>query len=326
MLYHIPAAALVGFILDLLFGDPVWLYHPVRMMGNLISVSERGLRRLLPKGCRGERIGGIILVFLLLFAGGMVPYTVLRLFSLISPYLKFVAECFFCYQIMATKALKVESMKVYHELKRHDIESARYAVSMIVGRDTDQLTEEGITKATVETIAENASDGVIAPLFYMMIGGPVAGFLYKAVNTMDSMVGYKNDNYRCFGTAAAVLDDIVNFIPARIGGILMAVSTIFCGLDLKQAFIIFFRDRKNHASPNSAQTEAAMAGALGIRLAGDAVYFGKIYKKPFIGDAHRPVEVEDIRRANLLLYMTAVICAILFFVVSILARMYFAGM
>ena len=180
----------------------------------------------------------------------------------------------------------------------------------VVGRDTALLNEEGVAKAAIETVAENTSDGVIAPMIYTAIGGPVLGFFYKAVNTMDSMVGYKNDRYLYFGRAAARLDDLVNYIPSRISAYLMIVAAYFLGSDFsgRRAFKIYQRDNRNHASPNSAQTEAACAGALGIRLAGDASYFGKLVKKPFIGDAVRPVEYEDIRRVNRLMYGTAWLC------------------
>ncbi|MFV0467078.1 MAG: adenosylcobinamide-phosphate synthase CbiB [Lachnospiraceae bacterium] len=320
MIEQIPVTVLIGYLLDLIFGDPRWIYHPVRIMGNFITTSEKGLRRLLPKGRTGERIQGIILVLLVLLFCGAIPYMILLLLGQISVYLQFAVQCFFCYQILATKSLKCESMKVYQELQKNDISGARKAVSMIVGRDTAQLSAKGITKAAVETIAENTADGVIAPLFYMMIGGPVAGFLYKGINTMDSMVGYKNEKYQFFGTAAAFLDDVVNYIPARISGLIMAAVSPVCGLDVKGSFKIYFRDRRNHASPNSAQTEAAMAGALQVQLAGDAVYFGKLYKKPFIGDAIREIEPEDIRRANQLLYATSAASAFIFFAVSMAVR------
>lgn len=217
-----------------------------------------------------------------------------------------------CYQMLATKSLKSESMKVYEPLVKHDIEKARYAVSMIVGRDTQSLTEEGVTKAAVETIAENTADGIIAPMFYMAIGGAPLMFLYKGINTMDSMLGYKNDRYLNFGRYAAKLDDVVNFLPARISGWLMIAASYLCGLNGKKAYKIYVRDRFNHASPNSAQTEAVMAGALGVLLAGNAYYFGKLYEKPFIGDADRDIVPEDIKRANMLLYATAALGVVAF--------------
>lgn len=235
-------------------------------------------------------------------------------------WLGFALETFWCGQLLATKSLKAESMKVYDRLKNGTIEEARYAVSMIVGRDTKELTEEGVTKAAVETVAENASDGIIAPMFYMAIGGIPLMFLYKGINTMDSMLGYKNDKYLYFGRCAARLDDVANYIPARISGWLMALSTVFVGMDTKNAVKIYRRDRRNHASPNSAQTEAAMAGALDVQLAGNAYYFGKLYEKPTIGDPIRPVEIEDIPRANKLLYATCIVGAILFFGLSVLLK------
>lgn len=227
-------------------------------------------------------------------------------------------ESFWCYQIFATKSLKVESDRVYIALKDKGLEAGRKAVSMIVGRDTQNLTEEGVTKAAVETVAENTSDGVIAPLFYMLIGGAVLGFTYKAINTMDSMVGYKNDRYQWFGTAAAKLDDVVNFIPARVSAVLMIAASYLTGMDGKNAARIFRRDRFNHKSPNSAQTEAVMAGALDVQLAGDAWYFGKLHKKPTIGDPVREMELLDIRRSHKLLYGTAMLGLILGIILRIL--------
>ena len=193
-------------------------------------------------------------------------------------------------------------MAVYRKLVKEDLPAARRAVGRIVGRDTDALTAEGVAKAAVETIAENASDGETAPLFWMALGGAPLALAYKAVNTMDSMVGYKNDRYRYFGTAAAKLDDLVNWFPARLTALLMAALAPLAGLDGGGAWKIWRRDRRKHKSPNSAQTEAAMAGALGVELAGDAWYFGELHKKPTLGDSLRPIQPEDIRRANRLLY------------------------
>ena len=217
-----------------------------------------------------------------------------------------------CYQLLATKSLKTETMKVYDALKEGDLKKARYAVSMVVGRDTDVLDEIGVTKAAVETVAENTSDGIIAPLLFMMIGGPVLGYFYKAVNTMDSMVGYKNDKYLYFGRAAAKFDDVVNYIPARLSAILMIGAAGCCGMDAANGWRIYKRDRYNHSSPNSAHTEAVTAGALHIQLAGNAFYFGKLYEKPTLGDPDRPVEYEDIARANRLLYGTAILALLVF--------------
>ena len=309
-------AVVLGFVLDLLIGDPHWLYHPIRLVGALISALEKLLRGVFPKKKNGELTAG---VFLLALTAGITTgcaWGLLYLAGRIHPWVRFALETVMCYQLLATKALKDETMKVYTALSRGDLKQARYAVSMVVGRDTEVLDETGVTKAAVETVAENASDGVIAPLLFLAIGGAPLGFFYKAVNTMDSMVGYKNDKYLYFGRAAARFDDVLNYIPARLSGALMSAAASFCGLDAGNAWKIFLRDRRNHSSPNSAHTEAAAAGALHIQLAGNAYYFGKLYEKPTIGDPDRPVEYEDIRRVNRLLYATAVLTLIVFMVVK----------
>ena len=291
-----------GFILDLLMGDPRWLYHPVCLIGNLISILEKGIRKVFPKTDKGERAGGILEVVLVCFITFFIPYVVIHLFYKWNFWLGFALETFWCGQLLATKSLKVESMKVYDRLKNGTIEEARYAVSMIVGRDTQALSEIGVTKAAVETVAENSSDGIIAPMLYMAIGGIPLMFLYKGINTMDSMLGYKNDKYLYFGRFSAKLDDVLNYIPARISGLLLVAASPLAGLSISGAWRIWLRDRRNHASPNSAQTESACAGALGVQLAGPAWYFGEKYDKPTIGDARRPVEPNDILRADRLLY------------------------
>ena len=298
-------ALILGFLIDLLLGDPRWLYHPVRIIGNGISLLEKILRRMFPKTPGGEKTAGFFLVLLICIGSGGVPFLLLYLAYHIHTVLGIALETFMCYQMLAVKSLKAESMRVYEALKKPDLPGARTAVSMIVGRDTRSLSAAGVTKAAVETIAENTSDGIIAPLFYMAIGGPALMFLYKGINTMDSMVGYKNEKYLHFGRYAAKLDDIANYIPARISAWLMILASMCAGFDWKNAKKIFLRDRYNHASPNSAQTEAVMAGALDIQLAGNAFYFGKLYEKPTIGDALREVEIEDIPRANRLLYVSA---------------------
>ena len=305
-----------GFLLDLIFGDPYWLPHPIRLIGSLIAALDRkllGNSEENHKNHKTEFYRGIALVILVLLV--VVAAAAVLLFGSyrLHPCVGVVVEIIMTYQILAVKCLKVESMKVYDCLKQEHLPEARKAVSMIVGRDTDVLDEIGVAKAAIETVAENTSDGVIAPMLYLALGGPVLGFFYKAVNTMDSMIGYKNDRYLYFGRAAAKLDDVVNFIPARISAWLMIFSAFVGGsaYDGKRAFRIYRRDRRNHASPNSAQTESACAGALGIRLAGDASYFGKMVKKPYIGDAVRMVEFEDIKRINHLMYLTAWICVVL---------------
>ena len=316
MLKYSLLALILGFVLDLLIGDPRWLYHPVCVIGNLITVLEKAIRKIFPKTDKGELAAGIVeVIFVCLLSGG-IPFLILHILYGISVWAGFALETFWCYQLLATKSLKTESMKVYDRLKNGTLDEARYAVSMIVGRDTRELTETGVTKAAVETVAENASDGVIAPMLYMAIGGVPLMFLYKGINTMDSMLGYKNDKYLYFGRIAAKLDDVANYIPARISGWLMVAGTVFTGMDTKNAAKIYKRDRRNHASPNSAQTEAAMAGALDVQLAGNAYYFGKLYEKPTIGDPIRPVEPEDIKRANRLMYAASILGVVVFGLLS----------
>ena len=296
-------ALLAGCILDWLMGDPYWLFHPVRFMGNMISALEARLRRLFPEHLL--LAGGVLAGFMCLFwtlipvLGFLGIYRGLLSFGIQRHWIYiclFVLESFFCGQLLAARSLQTESMKVCSTLKEGDIEKARKAVSMIVGRDTAVLDRDGIARAAVGTVAENTSDGVIAPFFFMAVFGPAGGFFYKAVNTMDSMVGYKNETYLLFGRAAAKLDDAVNWLPARLSGMLLtAAAWLLPGMDGKNAWRIFKRDRFNHASPNSAQGEAACAGALHLRLAGDAWYFGTLYKKPYIGDDDRPIRPDDIK-------------------------------
>lgn len=313
-----------GFVLDLLFGDPYWLPHPVRWIGRWIGWLDRALLGDVPergetdvnaacdsaggqRDARREGRRGVLLVLLVTIPVTLIACGILYLGYSLHPIAGLVLESIMTYQLLALKCLRVESVRVYDRLKEKDLSGARRAVSMIVGRDTAQLTETGVAKAAVETVAENASDGVIAPMLYLAIFGPVGGFFYKAVNTMDSMVGYKNERYLSFGRAAAKLDDAVNYLPARISALLMILAAYLPGREFegKGAWRIFKRDRYRHASPNSAQTESVCAGALGIRLAGNASYFGKIVEKPYIGDETRAVEAEDILRANRLLYRTA---------------------
>ena len=301
------AALIIGSIVDFILGDPRELWHPVQGIGWVISRLEKILRRLFPAGRRGERWAGSVLVVLTLLVSVGVPALLLFFLSLVHPLLSFLLSCIFCWQLLAARSLRTESLKVEEALEKEGLEAGRRAVSMIVGRDTRDLTEEGVIKAAVETVAENTSDGVTAPLFYMILAGPLGGFAYKAVNTMDSMVGYKNEKYRYFGTCAARLDDAANFIPARLSALFMTAAAFLAGYDGKNAWRILKRDRKKHKSPNAAHTEAVMAGALDVQLAGDAWYFGKLVRKPFIGDGIRPIERQDIRRACRLEYATALL-------------------
>ena len=298
-------AVVGGFVLDALFGDPAWLPHPVVFMGKAIARLEGFLRPRLPKTPRGEVLGGAIVAFCLpvgtlLFAGA-----VCRGAARLHPLLGLAVQMFWCAQALAARGLVQESTNVYKELIKPDLPAARRAVSRIVGRDTAALTAEGVTKAAVETVAENASDGVIAPLLYMLIGGAPLALTYKAINTMDSMLGYKNERYLYFGRVPAKLDDAANYLPSRLAALLWVAAAAFTHNDAKGAWKIWRRDRRRHASPNSAQTESACAGALGVQLAGPAYYFGQYYPKLTIGDALRPIEPEDILRANRMMYVAS---------------------
>ena len=315
MIWTLPAV-ICGFLLDLLFGDPRWLYHPVRIIGNGISILEKGLRKLFPKNKAGERIAGVILVILIVGFSAGIPWLILSLAYGYQTWLGFVLEAFMCYQLLATRSLRDESKKVYDALKEDDLEKSRYAVSMIVGRDTQSLSEEGVTKAAVETVAENTSDGVIAPLFYLALGGAGLGFFYNAVNTMDSMLGYVEPPYKNIGLIPAKLDDVFNFIPARLSALFLLAAGALLHLDVKNGWQMFQRDRYKHASPNSAQTESVCAGLLGLRLAGEAWYHGVLHKKDFIGDAKREISPEDIPRACRLMYAAAALALFVFALVK----------
>ncbi len=304
-------AVLCGFLLDCLLGDPEKMPHPVIWMGKAISRLEKWLRRHLPQTPEGERTGGRILAFTLPVGTLLISGGLCWLFWWIHPLLGLALQILWCWQALAMRCLAKESRNVYRRLKTEGLEAGRNAVARIVGRDTAQLSEQGVIKATVETVAENFSDGVLAPLLYMLIGGAPLALAYKSINTMDSMVGYKNDKYLHFGRAAAKLDDVANYIPSRISALLWIVASPLAGGNLKNAWKIWRRDRRNHASPNSAQTESACAGSLGIQLAGPACYFGKRMEKPYIGDAVREIEPEDILRTNRIMIAASVVGVIL---------------
>lgn len=340
MRFLIPSL-LIGFAADLIFGDPYRIPHPVRLIGALVTIFEKGLRAVPAARSRrsglptakdtafgssragknaAETAAGLILVLMVLFCTTAVTVLLLLIFYRMHRIAGLALQSYMCYTIPAAKSLRTESMKVYTALREEGVEAGRQAVSGIVGRDTDALDAHGVIRAAAETVAENTSDGVVAPLFYLAIGGPVAGYFYKAVNTMDSMVGYKNEKYRHFGTVAARLDDVLNFLPSRISALLMIAAVFLLSArektddqtaapaqwNAKNAARIWKRDRRNHASPNSAQTEAVMAGALGVQLAGDAWYFGEKHEKPTIGDDLRPPEPEDIPRADRLMYAVGI--------------------
>ena len=304
-------ALLLGFIIDLIVGDPHSLPHPVVFIGKLISLLEKELRKRFPATPSGERTAGAVLWILVVLASFLVPFLVLRFLGWLSPWLRLIGESLMCWQILATKSLRVESMKVYTALETGTLADARRAVSMIVGRDTETLDDAGVTRAAVETVAENCSDGVVAPLLFLALGGAPLGFLYKAVNTMDSMLGYVEPPYTHIGRYPAKLDDVFNYIPARISALLMLPAGLILGLNGKNGWRIFRRDRYTHASPNSAQTESMCAGLMGLRLAGDAVYHGVLHKKEYIGDPLREIEHKDIPLACRLMTLTAVLALIL---------------
>lgn len=331
---YVPVAILLGSIIDLFLGDPMWLVHPVQIIGKLISLLES---KLLPQDHAGNNrpfLKGMLLWIVVVLATAISSLAVLFISFAISPYLLLAVMVIMSWQCIAARSLVVAAMKVYKALSLEDINLARKEVSMIVGRDTEALDDKGIARAAVETVAENTNDGVICPLFFLMLGGPVLAFVYKAVSTMDSMIGYKNDKYIYFGRFAAKADDVFAFIPARVSAVLMILATgvmqIIHGAlaffkiagdsrpeseniySMKDAGKIFIRDRFNHASPNSAQCESVCAGALGLRLAGPTSYFGKIHDKPYIGDAKREIDKEDIRRSCVLMYGTVILMMALY--------------
>lgn len=311
---------LLGFAIDAVLGDPYTLPHPIRLIGRLISQLENSIRKNMSTRLRA---GGVVLALSVLIISTVIPLLLLIICYRVNLWFGAIAEGIMCYYLIAARCLKDESMKVYRAIESDNTEEARRAVSMIVGRDTACLDEKGIICAAVETVAENTSDGVTAPVMYMGIGGAALGFFYKAANTMDSMIGYKNEKYADIGRFAAKLDDVLNYFPSRITALVMIASSYFLRLDTKNAYRIWKRDRRRHASPNSAQTESVCAGALNVRLAGDAYYFRELHKKEYIGDAGREIENEDIRRTNRIMYVTS---SILLVMSVILRAIVFGGM
>ena len=299
-----------GYALDLIIGDPYSFPHPVRYIGKLISIVEKQIRKITSSD-KGLKIAGFFLWFIVVGATFGITTLVLQLFKF-NKLAYFIVNTILIYTTLATKCLKDESVKIYKVLKTGDLEKSRIQLSYIVGRDTTNLNEKEIVRATVETVAENTVDGIIAPLFYGFIGGAPLAMAYKAVNTLDSTVGYKNDKYYYLGFASAKIDDIANYIPARLGFILLSLGSLFAGFNFKDALKIGIRDRKNHKSPNCAFSEGAVAGALGIQLGGTNVYFGKEVYKPTIGDKTREIEIEDIVRTNKIMYSSSIISIIIF--------------
>ena len=299
-----------GYALDLIIGDPYSFPHPVRYIGKLISIVEKQIRKITSSD-KGLKIAGFFLWFIVVGATFGITTLVLQLFKF-NKLAYFIVNTILIYTTLATKCLKDESVKIYKVLKTGDLEKSRIQLSYIVGRDTTNLNEKEIVRATVETVAENTVDGIIAPLFYGFIGGAPLAMAYKAVNTLDSTVGYKNDKYYYLGFASAKIDDIANYIPARLGVILLSLGSLLTGFNFKDALKIGIRDRKNHKSPNCAFSEGAVAGALGIQLGGTNVYFGKEVYKPTIGDKTREIEIEDIVRTNKIMYSSSIISIIIF--------------
>lgn len=298
-------ALLLGFVLDLILGDPPWLYHPVRAMGALIGYLEQGLRRVYPSTPAGLRRAGRQMAILGVSITALIFWSILYLASLLGPAVAFLIHAFLAYQMLATRDLYNHSIRIFRRLESGNLPGSRHALSHIVGRDTQSLNEAGIVRATVESVSENTADGVVAPLFYLALGGPVLGAVYKMINTMDSMVGYQNSRYQDFGRFAARLDDVANWIPARLAAFSMILAAACCKLDAKGALQIWRRDRTAHASPNSAQAESVCAGALGIQLGGDSHYGGLVVKKPTIGDDSRSPQSQDIEAANTLMLCTS---------------------
>ncbi len=320
---YIPITFILGFIVDAVVGDPRNIPHPVQLIGRLITFLEK---RLLVKEDSDDKKykKGMLLTFLVVLSTAFLGIFILYCAFLVDKEVGLIVMTVMSWQSIAAKSLCQAAMDVHEPLKDGDIEGARTAVSMIVGRDTALLDKDGITRAAVETVAENTNDGVICPMFYLAIGGPVLAFIYKAVSTMDSMIGYKNDKYMFFGRSAAKLDDIFAFVPARISAVLMMAAAFLLELtdkahySFKDSVRIFKRDRFNHASPNSAQCESVCAGALGLRLAGPAVYFGEMHSKPYIGDEKRKIEADDIVRACRLMYITALFPVIVYSIIEVI--------
>jgi len=301
----VAAVVIAGFVADRIFGDPVYPFHPARLIGKAVSGAERLLRRGGQGGAAADFARGALLSVCLVAASFALPYALLLFLYRLHFAAGLAVEAAFCYQLFAAKDLKDESMAVYRALEGCDVAEARRRLSRIVGRDTQGLNAEEITKAAVETVAENLPDGVIAPMMYMFVGGAPLGFAYKAANTLDSMIGYDNEKYAHFGKFAARMDDIVNFIPSRASALMMIAAARMCKLDAGRAWRVFLRDRYKHKSPNSAQTESVCAGALGLSLSGSHYYGGVLVHKPVIGDPLRPAVKEDIRLANRLMYVSS---------------------
>jgi len=297
----------IALLLDQLLGDPRWLPHPIRLIGWFASVLEKVLRTI----CPPLRLAGIVTIILLVGTTAGTVVCLVQLATKIHPFLGTLCGIIIMYTSFAARDLWKHSKAVYDALQEENLGEARRKVGLIVGRDTTNLSEKEVARAAVESVAESLVDGVSAPLFYAFLFGPAGAMAYKAINTADSIFGYKNERYRDFGWAGARLDDLANFIPARITAFLIPAAALLLGLNGRNSWRILLRDRKNHASPNSGHTEAAVAGALEVQLGGSSIYFGKIVKKPTIGDDSQQIMPEHILLANKLMLVTAILVALI---------------
>jgi len=294
-----------AYIADLVFGDPQWFPHPVRLMGRLISFFHRKLSGSARKGI--ERFWGAITTISVVGIGGICTYAIIELAERIHPFAGRIAWVFLAYTTLATKDLAVHAYAVWKEIVKADIEEARKKLSLIVGRDTQELSEENVASATIETVAENTTDGIIAPLFYLFLGGPVLAVMFKAVSTLDSMIGHKDEKYLHFGWCAARIDEVANYLPARITGMLIPLAALLSGRDARGAFRIMFRDGEN----NSEVAEAAMAGALGVRLAGPCSYQGRVVEYPYLGEQKKPISPHLIKEAIVISVITSLLMVVI---------------
>lgn len=304
---------ILGFLLDLIIGDPQNPIHPIRIIGSLCKFVENLFRKILKQHLKVVGLVTWIIVVSIVFT---FNYLLIKITYLINPIISIILGTVMIYFCISAKALKIEGLKVIKYLIKDDIKGARKQLSYIVGRDTENLDKEAILKAVIETVAENMSDGVIAPFFYAGLGGAPLAFLYKAVNTMDSMFGYKNEKYIEFGYFPAKLDDVFNYIPARLSGYLITIASFILGLDYKNSLKIYKRDKNNHSSPNSAHPEAAVAGALNIQLGGANYYFGKLVEKPTIGDCKEKVSIDKVNDVNNILYCSAILGCIMSLIIK----------
>jgi adenosylcobinamide-phosphate synthase len=308
----------IGYLLDLIIGDPQNPIHPIRLIGNLCKKLEKIFRETLKDSLK---VAGLLTWIFSVVIVYLVSFFIVKISFSINYIVGIVISGIMIYFAISAKALKVEGLKVIKFLLKNDIDGARNQLSYIVGRDTKSLDKEGILRAVVETIAENMSDGVVAPIFYAGLFGAPFAFVYKAVNTMDSMFGYKNDKYKDFGFFPAKLDDVFNYIPARLTGYLIVLAAFILKLDYKNSYKIYRRDRNNHSSPNSAHPEAAVAGALGLKLGGANYYFGKLVEKPTIGDEIKKIDIDDVNKTNNILYLVSFLSYLISMLLSLIGSL-----